>query len=118
MTEEKIQQLWESYQAAWADISPEQREELLHSSVIENIVFTSPNSDGQGIDLLAEHIAQFQVQYPGAYFQSNRLTNHHGQLLSEWTMFNRDGSEFLTGHSYAQFNNQGRLMHLAGFWTL
>jgi hypothetical protein len=39
-------------------------------------------------------------------------------MLSEWTMLNMDGSEFLTAHSYAQFNDQGRLIHLAGFWKL
>jgi hypothetical protein len=33
-------------------------------------------------------------------------------------MYNKDGSEFLTAHSYARFNEQGLLTHLAGFWKI
>jgi hypothetical protein len=118
MTEETLQQLWKNYQDAWSDIATAERERLLRSSVAEDVVFTSPNADGRGFDELLPHIAQFQAQFPGAYFRSNRLLEQHGQLLSEWTMFNRDGSEFLTAHSYAQFSAQGRLTFLAGFWKL
>ena len=87
-------------------------------SVADDVVFTSPNAGGRGFNDLMSHIADFQKQFPGAYFRSNRLLQQHGQLLSEWTMFNRDGSEFLTGHSYAQFHEAGHLTHLAGFWAL
>ena len=118
MTEETLLLLWKKYQDAWADIAIAERERLLRSSVVEEIVFTSPNAAGRGFDKLVAHIAQFQTQFPGAYFRSSRLLAQHGQLLSEWTMFNRDGSEFLAGHSYAQFTDQGYLTHLAGFWKL
>ncbi len=72
---------------------------------------------GRGIDALIRHVAAFQPQFPGAYFKSNRLIAHRGQLLSEWTMCNKDGFEVLRGHSYARFNEQGRLTLLAGFWV-
>jgi hypothetical protein len=32
-------------------------------------------------------------------------------------MYNKDGTEFLTAHSYARFKKQGRLAHLDGFWV-
>jgi hypothetical protein len=50
---------------------------------------------------------------PGAYFKSNKLLTQHGQLLSEWTICNKDGSEFLTAQSYAR-----RLTHLVDFWQV
>ncbi|MGI4757911.1 MAG: nuclear transport factor 2 family protein [Janthinobacterium lividum] len=118
MTEENLQQLWKSYQDAWADIPADERELLLRASVAEEVVFTSPNANGRGFSDLVMHIADFQRQFPGAYFRSNRLIEQNDQLLSEWTMFNRDGTAFLTAHSYAQFNAAGRLTHLAGFWKL
>ena len=117
-TLDTLQKLWKNYQDAWADISPSERERLLRASTAEDVVFTSPNAKGQGFGNLLAHIADFQTQFPGAYFRNNRLFEQHGQLLSEWTMFNRDGSEFLTAHSYAQCNDGGRLTHLAGFWKL
>ena len=39
-------------------------------------------------------------------------------MLAEWTQFNRDGSEFLTAHSYARLDDRGRITHFAGFWKL
>ena len=118
MTIDTLQQVWKSYQDAWADIAVADREHLLKQSVADDVIFTSPPSGGQGFANLVRHIGQFQEQFPGAYFKSNKLFTQHGQLLSEWTMYNKDGSEFLTAHSYARFNEQGRLTHLAGFWNV
>ena len=116
MTEERLQQLWKNYQDAWADISVPEREHLLRASVTENVVFTSPNAHGQGFHNLVTHIGEFQTQFSGAHFHSNRLLQQNGQLLSEWTMFSREGAELLTAHSYARFSDEGLLTHLAGFW--
>lgn len=116
MTEINLQQLWKNYQDAWADISLEERKRLLHASVNMNVTFTSPVGKGQGYDNLVAHIANFQTQFPGAHFRSNQLFEQNSQLLSAWTMFNQDGSEFLNGHSYARLDDEGHLVHLAGFW--
>ena len=118
MTIESLEQVWKCYQGAWADIAIGERERLLRQSVTNDVVFTSPMVGGQGFGNLVEHIAQFQERFPGAYLKSNKLLTQHGQLLSEWTMYNKDGSEFLTAHSFARFNEQGLLTHLAGFWKI
>ena len=118
MTLVTLQQIWKTYQDAWADIAVDERERLLRQSVTDDVIFTAPPYEGQGLGNLLEHIAQFQIQFPGARFESNKLFTHHGQLLSEWTMYNKDGSEFLTAHSYARFDEPGRLTHLAGFWKV
>ena len=118
MTIQTVQQLWNAYQDAWADIALADRERLLRQSVTDDVVFTNPLTEGQGLSNLIQHIGQFQEQFPGAYFKSNKLLLQHGQLLAEWTMYNKDGSEFLTAHSYARFNEQGSFTHLAGFWKV
>jgi len=118
MTNKTLQQLWKTYQDAWADIAESDRERLLKRSVAEEIVYTNPLAEGQGLANLVRHVGEFQAQFPGAYFKTNKLIDQHGQLLAEWTMFNKDGSEFLTAHSYARFNEQRRLTHLAGFWQV
>jgi hypothetical protein len=116
MTDETLLQIWNTYQDAWADVALGERERLLRQSVTEEIVYTNPLAEGAGLGNLVKHVGQFQVQFPGAHFKTNKLLVQHGQLLAEWTMFNKDGSEFLTAHSYARFNEQGLLTHLAGFW--
>lgn len=116
MKDSNPQVLFTVYQDAWADITHADRERLIRSSVAEKIVFTSPNNEGQGIENLLNHIGEFQKKFPGAYFRANHVLEQHGQLLAEWTMFNKDGTEFLTAHSYARFDETGHFTHLAGFW--
>jgi hypothetical protein len=116
ITLETLQQIWKTYQDAWADIAVDERERLLRQSVTDDVIFTAPPYEGQGLGDLVKHMEQFQEQVPGAHFKSNKLLTQHGQLLSEWTMYNKDGSVSLTSYSYARFNEQGRLTHLAGFW--
>ncbi len=116
MTETAVEQLWKNYQDAWADISITERERLLQASVSPDVVFTSPGANGRGMSDLAVHIADFQREFPGAYFKSTSLIMQNQQVLAEWTMLHRDGSDSLTGHSYAKLNDQGELIHLAGFW--
>jgi hypothetical protein len=116
MTLETLQQIWKTYQDAWADIAADERERLLRQSVTDDVIFTAPPYEGQGLGNLVKHMEQFQERVPGAHFKSNKLLTQHSQLISEWTMYNKDGSEFLTSYSYARFNEQGRLTHLAGFW--
>jgi hypothetical protein len=116
MTIDALQQLWKAYLDAYSDIAVAERERLLRQSVTDDIVFTSPTGEGQGFGNLLAHIAQFQKQFPGAYFKCNKLFSHHGQLLSEWTMFNKDGSDLRTAHTFARLDAQGRLAHLAGFF--
>ena len=116
MTLETLQQIWKTYQDAWADIAVDERERLLRQSVTDDVIFTAPPYEGHGLGELVKHMEQFQEQVPGAHFKSNKLLTQHGQLISEWTMYNKDGSVSLTSYSYARFNEQGRLTDLAGFW--
>jgi len=117
MTNDTVQQFWKSYLDAYADIPTADRERLLRQSVADDIVFSNPTGEeGRGIGSLIEHVSQFQTKNPGGYFASHELFIHHHQLLSEWTMHKKDGSELATGHTYARFNEQGRLTHTAGFW--
>jgi hypothetical protein len=119
MTDEALQQLWKTYQDAWSEVSPEERDRLLHASLAQDVAFTSPDSDERGIDRMVATIVAFHSKSPGAYFRSTLLRQQHGQLLSVWTMFDRNNLPLVNGHSYARFDEQqSRLTHLAGFWKL
>jgi hypothetical protein len=118
MNTDKLQQLWKTYLDAYSDVPADERERLLRQSVSDDVVFTGPKEEDQGFDKLVEHIGQFQKKSPGAYFVSSKLLTQHGQLLSEWTLYKKDGTKIATGHTYARLNDQGRLAHLAGFFQV
>lgn len=109
---------WNTYQDAWADVTPAARRELLSRSVAEDCTFSTPDTEGQGRNNLTVLLDQFQQQYTGAYFKTHKLIDHHNQGLAQWTMYDKTGTEFLSGNSFARFGEDGRLTHLIGFWQL
>ncbi len=119
MTDEALEKLWKTYQDAWADISPKDRRKLFQASVAHDVVYTDMDGEEHGIDNLAINIAAFQTKSNGCYFRSTILRQQHGQLISAWTMFDRDDAQLVNAHSYARFDEQqGQLIYLAGFWKL
>ena len=118
MTDQTHELIWKTYQDAWADIPAAERQQLLHQSVAQDCTFTSPTSDGKGLQELTATIEQFQKQFPGATFQTHKMIQHHQQALAEWIMYDKQGIEFLAGKSYARLNSDNRLFALVGFWEL
>ena len=119
MTDEALRQLWKTYQDAWADISPDERRKLLQASVAQDVVYTDMDGEEHGVGDLDTNIAAFQTKFCGCYFRSTLLQQQHGQLLSAWTMFDRNDAPLVNGNSYARFDEQqGRLIYLAGFWKM
>src|ERR1700722_18546546 len=53
---------WNAYQRAWGPVHETEREELLRSSVSDNILYTDPSSQTHGLQELMVRIAQSQQQ--------------------------------------------------------
>ena len=109
---------WATYQDAWANVTPERRQELLLQSIAALCDFTAPNGVGRGLSELTKHIEAFQVQYPGFFFKTLKFLHHHSQALAEWTMYDGNGEPALQGTSYARFDAEGKLIQLTGFWEI
>lgn len=116
MTDNDARTAFESYLGAFVDPSSLEREKMMRANVAEDVAFSNPGVDGQGLDNLLSHMSLFQERFPGGRFQIIWLRQQHGQVLAKWTQFNQDGSEFITAHSYARVGEDGRITHFAGFW--
>ena len=117
MTGTELQAVFQAYLDAFAATSPAEQERLLRSSVAEEVVFTNPGVDGHGLADLLNHIGKFQMRFPGHRFRVDWFRQQHGQLLAEWTQVSADSIDLVTGHSFGRLNEQGRIAHLAGFWS-
>jgi hypothetical protein len=117
MTDDGLRTIVENYLGAFATTSVAEQHRLLGSSLAENVVFTNPGVEGSGVRNLLAHIEGFQRRFPGNLFRMNWLRQQHGQVLIEWTQLSEDGSQLVTGHSYARLNEEGLIAHLAGFWS-
>lgn len=109
---------WKTYGEAWADVPPTERQQLLSQCVAKECAFADPNTELSGVEALTAQIEEFQKLYPGAYFKTSRFLSHHGQSVAQWMMHAKDGSELFPGISVARYGEDGRITHLAGFWTL
>ena len=107
---------WKTYQSAWSDISSAERQTLLERSVAENCIYTDPTTEAHGLDELIATIERFQQSRPGVSFQNDKLLDHHGQGLSYWTMYDKNGTELHKAASYARFGEDGRLTNMTGFF--
>ena len=117
MTEAGLKETFQAYLDAFAATSPAEQERLLRSSVAEDVVYTNPGAEGRGRENLLKHIGAFQQRFPGHHFRANWFRQQHGQLLSEWTQVGQAGEDLVTAHTYGRFDDQGRIAHLAGFWS-
>jgi hypothetical protein len=111
-----IQTLWATYSDAWRHLSPQDRATMLAASVADGVTFTAPGANGQGVADLTTMLEEFQRTYPGAYFDTSELIVQNNQSLASWSMLDQSGAVILTGNSYARYGDEGRIVHLAGFW--
>lgn len=118
MTHEEYLATWKRYQAAWSNISLDERKTLLDSSVAPDAAYSDPTSECSGLEELMAHIGKSQAKTPGASFENTKFLSHHGQGMSNWTMKNGQGATVATGTSYARFNDKGLLVQMTGFFEL
>jgi hypothetical protein len=112
----ELRSVFENYLNAFFAESAAEQERLMRSSVAEDIMFSNPGVSGRGLTSLLGHISRFQQRFGGGSFRINWFRQQHGQMLAEWTQFNKDGSEFITANSYARCDENGRIVQFSGFW--
>ncbi len=106
---------WADYQSAWSAIDAAERQRLIGKSVAEDCVYTDPAGVCRGHGELIAYLEQFQKRLPGAYFENQLFTAHHGQALAHWTRYDPQGNPTIGGASYARFGDDGRLTQMTGF---
>jgi len=116
MPDTELRAVFENYLNAFFADSVAEQERLLRSSVAEDVMFSNPGVSDRGVTNLLDHISRFQQRFGSGSFRINWFRQQHGQVLAEWTQFNKDGSEFITANSYARCDETGRIAQFSGFW--
>ena len=117
MNSEALLRTWNIYQAAWGPVSETERRDLLAQSVSDHIIYTDPGSQVEGVEALADRIAQSQARFAGCTFRNDDFLEHHDQGLFHWTMHDADGAALVKGASFARFED-GRLVQATGFFAV
>ena len=117
MTQTELQGTFQRYLDAFAATSQAEQERLLHSSVAEDVAYTNPGVEGQGLRKLCSTSACSKSAFQVNTSESTGSGNSMGNCCREWTQVGQDGEDLVTAHNYGRLNELGRTAHLAGFWS-
>jgi hypothetical protein len=61
-------------------------------------------------------MASFHEQIPGGHFVTEQFFAHHGRSVARWKMLSGAGLPLGEGISYAEYDEQQRLVAMTGFF--
>lgn len=114
--DQALKTTWETYAASWKAPTAAEKQALFAASLDENCVYTDPVGMSSGWDALARTMHDFHQQVPGGHFVTQRFLTHHNRCMAQWKMHNGDGVAIGEGVSFGQFNDQGKLVAMTGFY--
>jgi hypothetical protein len=106
---------WAEYAKSWSQPT-EAREAALAALVTDDVTYTDPNNHVQGRKAFAAHMAQFQTDVPGGYFEITDVKEHHNQTLAHWTLCRQGGAKMMDGISHATLTDGGKFSAFTGFF--
>jgi hypothetical protein len=104
--------------AAWTATDDEKRLALLEQSWAPDGVFHDPQGRVEGREALAKHIAGFQQAMVGHRIDATTGVQAYDDryLRFGWKMYGPDGNELLEGVDFGEFDEDGRIKLIVGFW--
>jgi len=98
---------YEDYLKAWSGVSDEDRLGLLKQCISQDMKFFNQVKVRSGISDVAEHMASFQRQMPGASFRLNNMVGWGDYALAEWQLVDAEGNSGFSGYDSLTFNAGG-----------
>lgn len=113
-----LEQIWEIYTASWSETDASQRLRMFEECLSAQCTYTDPLAQVSGYASLSQYMSDFQKSMPGARFVTTMFKSHHMRSLANWDMQAASGKVLSHGVSFAMYNEQGRLLHMTGFFDL
>lgn len=111
-----LKDIWERYVRSWQVASVAERRAIYSTCLAPACVYTDPLTQAKGWDELARYMADFHEQIPGGHFVTQQYFSHHRRSVASWKMLSGDGSPLGEGISYAEYDEQHRLISMTGFF--
>lgn len=112
------EETWEVYVSSWKADTEKARSELYEQALSPDCVYKDPLTCAQGWDELSVYMDQFHQQIPGGHFVTHYFLAHHDCSIARWHMLNGKGDVLGDGVSYGQYNDDGRLIAMTGFFDV
>ena len=113
-----IKQTWETYVKSWKVETAEEKHALLKQCMSSNNKYNDPVIQTNGQTALTEYMLDFHQQIPGGHFVTTYFLAHSNKSIARWEMRNNEGQKITDGISYAEYNENGKLISETGFFEL
>jgi SnoaL-like domain len=110
------QATWENYVSSWKEVTAKGKADALGQCVTAACVYTDPMTFARGHEELVAYMLAFHQQVPGGHFVTTYFLAHHDVSIAKWNMVSGDGTVIGDGVSYGQYNAQGMLVAMTGFF--
>jgi len=111
-----LRDVWERYVGSWKAASTAEKRAIYPTCLAPDCVYTDPLTQTKGWDELGAYMAAFHQQIPGGHFVTEQFFAHHGRSVARWRMASGDGTPLGEGISYAEYDEQNRLVAMTGFF--
>jgi len=113
---DSLEATWKRYASSWGPVSKDEREAIFRDSLEPTCVYRDPIATATGTAELAAYMEQFQSQIPGGHFVTTYFLAHSNRSIAKWEMRNGDSQVLGDGVSYGEYDSDGKLIGLAGFF--
>ncbi|HEX2877637.1 MAG TPA: nuclear transport factor 2 family protein [Polyangiaceae bacterium] len=110
--------VWERYVAAWKVASAAEKRQIFATCLAPACVYTDPLTRAEGWDALERYMTSFHGQIPGGHFVTEQFWEHHGKSVARWKMVDGAGLPLGEGISYAEYDDEQRLVAMTGFFDV
>ncbi|MBL1078278.1 hypothetical protein JK358_28110 [Nocardia sp. 2] len=112
-----LDQLIDTYCAAWSSSDPAHRRLLLSEVLTEDASYIDPTVHTVGIGELLGHIDIVLARRPGAKVErTSRIDAHHGFVRFAWHVVQADGTALPDGLDLVELSDDGRIQRIVGFF--
>lgn len=109
-------QVWEIYTEVWGTAKLSERLARFGKCLDRECVYTAPGAATRGWDELNAEMERFHSDVPGGHFALTYFLEHHEYCFAKWDLLGKDGATLGQGQSVGEFNAQGKLVKMTGFF--
>lgn len=108
---------WETYAASWKVTSAAEKRTLFARCLDTACQYHDPLIKTKGWDQLEAYMLDFHQQIPGGYFVTIDFLAHSNKSIARWEMRNGGKIVLGVGMSYGEYNDNGKLVSMTGFFN-
>ncbi|PCJ52955.1 MAG: hypothetical protein COA73_15825 [Candidatus Hydrogenedentota bacterium] len=117
--EDRVKASLAKYLLAWNEPDEAKRRELLTGHWTTSGTYTDPSGHAEGLEGLVAHIGEFKSnpQFKGfSIVRTSGIDIHHQSLRFNWEMRTPNGKILTAGIDYGEFDDEGRITKIVGFF--